>query len=150
MGQAQRKELYQVVIKTIARNLLNNMDAMVLMTESLQAGLPNLKDETLVKHYIVSELRSVANKINEQVLSDIVQKENSFFVSTSTKHNSMCLQKAADDEPVFVLRAKDPTVLKLILEWIEANRNIQPKEKIDSAFNIIHEIAKWRSKNIDK
>lgn len=27
----------------------------------------------------------------------------------STKHDSQCLIKAADDEPIFVLRAKDPT-----------------------------------------
>ena len=38
-----------------------------------------------------------------------------------TKHDSPCLLKAADDEPIFVLRGRDITAEIAIAAWIQAN-----------------------------
>ena len=34
-----------------------------------------------------------------------------------TKHNDRCLDKAADDEPIFVLRAQDKLAPALVRQW---------------------------------
>lgn len=44
-----------------------------------------------------------------------------------------CLGKAADDEPVFVLRAQDMHACSLVLQWAKWNRRNAP-EKAEEAY----------------
>lgn len=67
---------------------------------------------------------------------------------TSTKHNSVCLSRAADDEPIFVLRAKDPTAPEIVAAWVERNTGVQPKEKLDGAIDLSVEMIAWKNRNI--
>lgn len=62
--------------------------------------------------------------------------------------NKGCLGKAADDEPVFVLRAKDAVSIGLIEQWIrvvEAARG--PTEKTREARKVVVEFERWQYTN---
>lgn len=62
-----------------------------------------------------------------------------------------CLNHAAEDEPVFVLRAKDPLAAKLVEDW--AARAITAglhEEKPQSAFRYAQAMKAWREKNVPK
>lgn len=68
----------------------------------------------------------------------------------STKHNSICLQKAGDDEPIFVLRAKDPKAPDTVRYWISENQYLQPEAKLAAAADVAHEMELWlQTKTID-
>lgn len=62
----------------------------------------------------------------------------------STKHTSQCLRKAGEDEPIFVLRAKDPTAPQVIVKWVAENIGVQPFEKLQGALALAHEMQEWR------
>lgn len=66
----------------------------------------------------------------------------------STKHNSQCLLKAGDDEPIFVLRAKDPTAPAVIVKWVAENIGKQPYDKLMEAVKVAHDMCDWRKENI--
>lgn len=66
----------------------------------------------------------------------------------STKHNSQCLAKAGDDEPIFVLRAKDPTSPQVIVKWAADNIGKQPHEKLMAAIKVADDMQKWYIANI--
>lgn len=66
----------------------------------------------------------------------------------STKHDSQCLLKAGDDEPIFVLRAKDPAATQTIVNWISLNIGVQPHDKLMQAAQVAHDMEKWRKENI--
>lgn len=66
---------------------------------------------------------------------------------SSTKHNSSCLAKAGDDEPIFVLRANDPMAPYIVRKWAaESAAHGQPHEKIIGAMNLAKEMQEWRQK----
>lgn len=46
-----------------------------------------------------------------------------------------CLNKAKDNEMLFVLRGQDMTSPQVILEWIKVNFNHLPEDKLNEAFN---------------
>lgn len=69
------------------------------------------------------------------------------FYKMATKQNSSCLQKALDDEPIFVLRAKDPSAPKIIAQWCASNLGEQPNEKIDEAMKVAQEMRQFRTSN---
>lgn len=52
----------------------------------------------------------------------------------ASKHESICLANAKDDEPVFVLRGQDETSPKVILHWIAKNFETCPDDKLRDAF----------------
>lgn len=55
-----------------------------------------------------------------------------------------CLGKAADDEPVFVLRAQDKLAPAIISVWVEwAKEYGCPKEKLDEAVRTATEMKEW-------
>ena len=62
-------------------------------------------------------------------------------------HNS-CLNRAADDEPLFVLRAKDPCAIATVLAWINfrvatgKNKNDDPE--LAEALQWANDVAAWR------
>lgn len=66
----------------------------------------------------------------------------------STKHTSQCLLKAGDDEPIFVLRAKDPTSPEIIRAWVHSNATLQPKDKLLGALQVAEEMEEWWCNNI--
>lgn len=55
-----------------------------------------------------------------------------------------CLNKAADDEMLFVLRAQDITAPKVILNWIEQNFHTCSEEKLREAFECAIEMKKFK------
>ncbi len=58
----------------------------------------------------------------------------------SNKNSNTCIQKALDDESLFVLMARDVTAPLVILEWIKLNLGKQPEEKLMEAFNLAMEM----------
>jgi hypothetical protein len=59
-----------------------------------------------------------------------------------TKHTSTCLQKAKDDEPIFVLRAQDATAPETISRWLNLNPQLPP-EKARAAIETIKAMHNW-------
>lgn len=82
----------------------------------------------------------------------------------STKHNDPCLKKAADDEPIFVLRAQDMTAPIIVMfwilivmifslvEWIHWDKNKITKETTDntlrSAFEQALRMRRWSKRKL--
>lgn len=62
-----------------------------------------------------------------------------------------CLNKAAADEPVFVLRAKDVTAPKVISDWctrrIAEGKNAHGDAQITDALAVAKAMTEWRAKN---
>jgi hypothetical protein len=56
-----------------------------------------------------------------------------------------CLNKAADDEPIFVLRAKDPRAAETVREWARTSIGIHEPSKIDEALKIADTMDEWRN-----
>ena len=68
----------------------------------------------------------------------------------STKHTSQCLKKAGDNEPIFVIRAKDITGPATIRRWVADNGNIQPIEKLKQALELANEMEEWQALNYNQ
>ncbi len=64
---------------------------------------------------------------------------------TSTKLTSTCLQKAADNEPIFVLRAQDNFSPHVIDIWatLAASTLGRDHPKVLSAYALADEMRKW-------
>lgn len=60
-----------------------------------------------------------------------------------------CINKANDDEPVFVLRAKDPLAPDVIRAWcaVAENEEIHSKLKIDEALIIADRMDEYREEH---
>ncbi len=56
---------------------------------------------------------------------------------TNNKHNSPCLDKAGDNEPIFVLRGKDYSTPRIILLWMAENVNTISTDKLQDAFETV-------------
>lgn len=61
------------------------------------------------------------------------------------KNTCTTLQKVADDEPIFVLRAQDVTAPQVILEWLKLNMHITP-ERRSEAFACIEKMESWKNR----
>lgn len=62
----------------------------------------------------------------------------------ATKHTDTCLQKAADDEPIFVLRAKDKLAPIVVRLWAElAELHGCPKPKVMEAHALAVKMEGW-------
>ena len=57
--------------------------------------------------------------------------------------SNSCLNKAAPDEPVFVLRGQDLTAPYTIRDWIDRNPQL-PAEKQAEAEACIEQMMQWR------
>lgn len=51
------------------------------------------------------------------------------------KKDDPCLKKAFADERIFVLMTRDATAPKVVIEWIQLNIGVQPKEKLHEALD---------------
>jgi len=56
-----------------------------------------------------------------------------------------CLNKAAGDEPVFVLRAKDPLAAQTIRHWATMAEGYHEPKKIKEAFELADAMDSWRN-----
>lgn len=55
-------------------------------------------------------------------------------VVMATKHTDSCLQKTADDEPIFVLRARDSLAPEIVEAWADAAEKAgTPAKKVEEA-----------------
>lgn len=62
----------------------------------------------------------------------------------ATKHNSVALGKAADDEPIFVLRAQDALAPEVIRYWAErAEQAGCGPAKVREAQEIARAMERW-------
>ncbi len=60
-----------------------------------------------------------------------------------------CLNKAAADEPVFVLRAKDPMAAMTIRHWVTmSGAGAHESTKLTEALKAADEMDAWRSRNV--
>ncbi len=57
-----------------------------------------------------------------------------------------CLNKAASDEPVFVLRAKDPLAAQTGRRWATMAANAHEAEKVNEAMALADAMDEWRDK----
>ena len=64
------------------------------------------------------------------------------------KHNDSCLAKAATDEPIFVLRAKDKTAPNLVRAWATNAASLgAPYEKTREARELADAMERWQKEN---
>lgn len=59
-----------------------------------------------------------------------------------------CLNRAADDEPIFVLRAKDPLAAKIVEEW--SARSVLAgihQDRAQAAFRFAQAMRAWRKQH---
>lgn len=61
------------------------------------------------------------------------------------KATDPCLEKALDDERLFVLMTRDETAPDVIMEWIRLNLGKQPKEKLIEALECALEMRERRA-----
>lgn len=61
-----------------------------------------------------------------------------------------CLNRAADDEPVFVIRAKDPLAAPLVRMWamIAKEKGFHEAHKVAQAFAWADIAAEWRNARV--
>ena len=59
-----------------------------------------------------------------------------------------CLNKAGDDEPIFVLRAKDINAAHAVRLWASMSAGIHEPKKIDEARALAKQMDDWRKQNI--
>jgi hypothetical protein len=65
-----------------------------------------------------------------------------------TKHTSSCLINSADDEPVFVLCARDPAAPDAIIMWRSmAERRGTPNSKLIDAAKVQQVMLEWQRLN---
>lgn len=69
-------------------------------------------------------------------------------MSSTKKEGVSSLEKAGDDEPVFVLRAQDMLAPELVREWVfRARINGVPEEKVAEARRIADAMEDWQVAN---
>jgi hypothetical protein len=63
----------------------------------------------------------------------------------ATKHTDSCLQKAANDEPIFVLRGQDVMAPRAVLLWMADNTHLfsVSPAKMDEAYEQAKRMAQW-------
>ena len=64
------------------------------------------------------------------------------------RNPASCLNKASCDEPVFVLRAKDPLAPMAIRHWVTMSEGNHSKEKLEEAMQLACEMEEWNKMNI--
>ena len=62
----------------------------------------------------------------------------------ATKSTDTCLQKAAEDEPIFVLRAQDMLAPVIVRQWAMLAKHCGcAEEKVQEAINLAERMEKW-------
>ena len=67
----------------------------------------------------------------------------------ATKHNSVSLTKAKDDEPIFVLRAQDRLAADAVRHWADrAEQSGSTPAKVAEAREIADAMDRWPSRKL--
>jgi hypothetical protein len=67
----------------------------------------------------------------------------------ATKHNSVSLKKANDDEPIFVLRAQDRLAAEAVRYWAEQAQQAGSSEaKVAEAREIAAAMERWPTRKL--
>jgi hypothetical protein len=69
--------------------------------------------------------------------------------ATELVDRNSCLNKAGPDEPIFVLRAKDPCAAFVIRIWCYVARFFHEADKVAEARRIAVHMVRWRHKLVD-
>jgi hypothetical protein len=64
------------------------------------------------------------------------------------RNPTSCLNKARPDEPIFVLRAKDPLAAQTIRLWAEMAGTTHEDDKVTEAYQVAQAFDDWRCKNV--
>jgi hypothetical protein len=56
-----------------------------------------------------------------------------------------CLNKAEADEPVFVLRAKDPLAAMAVRYWATMSEGTHEAGKLTEAYQLADQMGRWRA-----
>ena len=64
----------------------------------------------------------------------------------ANKLTDQCIQKAEDDEPLFVLRAQDYTAPNFVRKWAQFNRGSIGDEKYNEAMACADDMEKWSNR----
>lgn len=59
--------------------------------------------------------------------------------------STSCLNKAAPDEPLFVLRANDPMAAMTIRHWATMSGALRTQSRIDEALMCADQMDTWRA-----
>jgi hypothetical protein len=59
---------------------------------------------------------------------------------------SSCLNKAANDEPIFILRAKDPVAIQVIMFWYRLRTLADMDHGLHRMEDVIDQFDDWRDK----
>jgi uncharacterized protein (UPF0147 family) len=62
------------------------------------------------------------------------------------KSNDSCLAKAADDEPIFVLRAQDKSAPRTVRRWASDNKATLDRAKYEEAHALADEMEAWQAR----
>lgn len=62
------------------------------------------------------------------------------------RNPNSCLNKAAHDEPIFVLRANDPLAAQTVRLWISMAHQIHNDEKLEEAAHLAELMQEYRNK----
>ena len=66
----------------------------------------------------------------------------------ATKHNDPCRDRAADDEPLFTLRARDSFAPNLVRQWAKtAGANGTPAAQVQEAMAIADEMYAYQARH---
>lgn len=69
----------------------------------------------------------------------------------ATKHGNSCLDNSAEDEPVFILTARDPDAPGAVRDWaMRASLRGAPDRKVSGARVVAEEMERWQEANPDK
>ena len=69
----------------------------------------------------------------------------------ATKHTDTCLQNAAADEPIFVLRAQDKLAPDVVRYWARraVNNSVNPA-KVTEAEDLAYKMEQWAAGHTSK
>ncbi len=60
-----------------------------------------------------------------------------------------CLNKAAPDEPVFVLRAQDALAPEIVRDWaMQAQANGASTDKVEEAYSLAEKMEAWPTRRM--
>ena len=94
-------------------------------------------------------LKRLIEKLRANTL-DATEREQIAMLLTFNTTDSGCMVHAAEDEPVFVLRAKDPLAPLAVNYWCQQakEQGLHAEEKIQDAAQAGLDMVEWRLKNI--
>ena len=64
------------------------------------------------------------------------------------RRNNSCLNRASAEEPIFVLRAKDPAAPQTIRLCAAMSEGLHEAEKLNEALHLSEEMEAWQKQNV--